>query len=210
MLGTFAILYREVRSPGADDLQLIENASHIAGIAIERHMSEQKLRHERDRLRLLLEITNSMTSKLDLASLLEALSTNLLGVTRCDFCALLLPDADSGQLRVTILYNPEARGSICDGTIVPIHGSICGKAFRTGKTQHFHRLRRRRATTLKASGTAKVDASIERVMAEGLKSGCDLPLIGRSGVVGVLAALKPVGKGIRRDESPFSNRWPAR
>src|SRR6478672_3240407 len=60
VLGTFAILYREARSPVADDLELIENASHIAGIAIERHMSEQKLRQERDRLRLLLEITNSM------------------------------------------------------------------------------------------------------------------------------------------------------
>jgi formate hydrogenlyase transcriptional activator len=34
VLGTFAILYREVRNPGAIDLQLIENASHIAGIAI--------------------------------------------------------------------------------------------------------------------------------------------------------------------------------
>jgi signal transduction histidine kinase len=43
-LGTFAILYREVRSPGAADLQLIENASHIVGIAIERHINEQELR----------------------------------------------------------------------------------------------------------------------------------------------------------------------
>src|SRR5258706_8617481 len=101
-------------------------------------MNEEELRCERDRLRLLLEITNSMTSKLDLRRLVEALSTNLLRVTRCDFCALLLPDADSGQLRVTTLYNPEARGSLCDGTLVPIHGSRCDKAFRTGKTQHFH------------------------------------------------------------------------
>src|SRR6266404_9928495 len=36
VLGTFAILYRQVRSPGAADLELIENASHIVGIAIER------------------------------------------------------------------------------------------------------------------------------------------------------------------------------
>src|SRR5580704_7142633 len=34
VLGTFAILYREVRSPNAVDLQVIENASHVAGIAI--------------------------------------------------------------------------------------------------------------------------------------------------------------------------------
>src|SRR5882757_2594399 len=48
-LGTFAILYREVRSPGTSDLHLIEEASHITGIAIERHMNEEALRHERDR-----------------------------------------------------------------------------------------------------------------------------------------------------------------
>ncbi len=78
VLGTFAILYREVREPDAIDLQLIESAGHIAGIAIERHSQEQALRHERDRLRLLLEVTNSTTSKLDLPALIEALSTNLL------------------------------------------------------------------------------------------------------------------------------------
>src|ERR1700683_933983 len=98
-LGTFSLNYREPRSPSADDLQLIENASHIAGIAIERHMNEEALRRERDRLRLLLEITNSMTSKLDLRRLVDVLSTDLLRVTRSDFCSLLLPDADSGALR---------------------------------------------------------------------------------------------------------------
>ena len=128
-LGTFSINYHEPRSPGANDLRLIENASHITGIAIERQMNEEELRRERDRLRLLLEITNSMTSKLDLRRLVEVLSTNLLRVTRSDFCSLLLPDADSGELRLTILYNPESHGAICDGAIIPIDGSICGKVF---------------------------------------------------------------------------------
>src|SRR5581483_6934982 len=94
LLGTFAIHYREARSPGVTDVELIENASQIAGIAIERHLNEEKLRLERDRLRLLLEITNSITSKLDLRHLVETLSTDLLRVMRCDLCALLLPDAD--------------------------------------------------------------------------------------------------------------------
>jgi formate hydrogenlyase transcriptional activator len=49
ILGTFAIHYREARSPDAIDLELIENFSHIAGIAIERHLNEEKLRYERDR-----------------------------------------------------------------------------------------------------------------------------------------------------------------
>src|ERR1700757_5454142 len=55
-LGTFSINYREPRSPKAKDLRLIENASYITGIAIERHMKEEALRRERDRLRLLLQI----------------------------------------------------------------------------------------------------------------------------------------------------------
>jgi formate hydrogenlyase transcriptional activator len=53
---------------------------------------------------------------------------------------LLLPDADSGELRLTTLYNPDARGSLCDGMIIPIHGSICGKAFWTGKTHAISKL----------------------------------------------------------------------
>ena len=89
ILGTFAIHYREARKPGATDLQLIENASHIAGIAIERHLNEERLRHERDRLRLLLEITSSVTSRLDLRQVVEALSTNLFRIMQCDVSALL-------------------------------------------------------------------------------------------------------------------------
>ena len=201
-LGTFAILYREARSPGASDLQLIEEASHITGIAIERHINEEALRRERDRLRLLLEITNSMTSKLDLRRLIEALSTNLLSVTRCDFCALLLPNADSGQLRVTILYNPEARGSLRNGTLIPIHGSSCDKAFRTGKTQHFHSFEEVRDDP-EYFGSSVGRPFYQRVMAEGLVSGCDLPLIGRSGVVGVLAALKRSERAFERDDVVF-------
>jgi formate hydrogenlyase transcriptional activator len=202
VLGTFAILYREVRTPDAIDLQLIENASHIAGVAIERHIHEEALRYEHDRLRLLLEITNSTTSKLDLPRLVEALSTNLLSVTRCDFCALLLPDADSGELRLTTLYNPEARNSLCDGTIIPIHGSICGKAFWSGKTQHFNHFEEVRYDP-ESFGNSVGRRFYQCVMAEGLVSGCDLPLIGRSGVVGVLAALKRSERAFQRDDVIF-------
>src|SRR5215472_12389681 len=201
VLGTFAILYREARSPDATDLQLIENASHIAGIAIERHSNEEALRLERDRLRLLLEITNSMTSKLDLPRLFEALSTDLLRVTRCDFCSLLLPDADSGELRMKILYNPESRGYVCDG-IIPIHGSMCGKAFWTGKTQYFNNVEEHRNDP-ETFGNKAGRPYFQRHMDEGLISGCDLPLIGRRGVVGVLAALKRTEKAYSKDDVAF-------
>ena len=201
-LGTFAILYREMRSPGISDVQLIEYASHITGIAIERHRNEEELRRERDRLRLLLEITNSMTSKLDLPRLVDVLSTNLLRVTRSDFCALLLPDADSGELRLTILYNPESRGFISDGMNIPLYGSICGKTFRTGKSQHFDSLEELRDDP-ESLGTDVGRLFYEQLAAEGLKSGCDLPLIGRSGVLGVLSALKRSERAFEKEDVEF-------
>src|SRR5215813_6411551 len=134
VLGTFSINYREPRSPSASELQLIENASHITGIAIERHMNEEELRRERDRLRLLLEITKSVTSRLDLRQVVEALSTSLFKVMQCDVSALLLPDSRSGELRVTTLYNPGAKGPFREGSMVPVNSSISGHVFRTGKS----------------------------------------------------------------------------
>jgi formate hydrogenlyase transcriptional activator len=196
VLGTFAIHYREARSPDPIDLQLIENASHIAGIAIERHLNEERLRLERDRLRLLLEITNSVTSKLDIRRLVETLSTDLLRVTRCDFCALLLPDVNGARLRVTVLYNPEERGAIRDGTIVPLKGSTCGKAFLTAKSQHINRLEDLRNDP-ETFGSREGRRFFDQVMAEGLQSACEVPLVGRKGVVGVLGAFS-------RSESAFS------
>lgn len=197
VLGTFAIHYRDPRSPQNADLQLIEKASHIAGIAIERHLNEQSLRQERDRLRLLLGITNSMASKLDLGHLIKALSTNLLSVTRCDFCALLLPNGKKDHLRVTILYNPESRGGISDGAFVPIKGSTCGKAFLSGKNQLINRLEEVRLDP-ETYGSTEGKLFFERVTAEGLKSGCELPLAGRKGVIGVLGAFS-------RSERAFSD-----
>jgi formate hydrogenlyase transcriptional activator len=202
VLGSFAILYRQVRSPSINDLRLIENASHIAGIAIERQRNGEKLWQERDRLRLLLEITNSMTSKLDFRRLVEALSTDLLRVTRCDFCALLLPQADRKHLRATVLYNPQSRGFIADGALVPIAGSTCGKAFRTGKNEHIHNIEDLRDDPA-SFGAPEGQRFFEKMQAEGLQSGCELPLIGRNGVVGVLSAMSRAKRAFIQDDFAF-------
>jgi predicted signal transduction protein with EAL and GGDEF domain/sensor domain CHASE-containing protein len=45
VLGTFAIYYCEPRSPSALELDLVERAAHLAGIAIERKQAEQTLLH---------------------------------------------------------------------------------------------------------------------------------------------------------------------
>ncbi|HZG56440.1 EAL domain-containing protein [Paenibacillus sp.] len=44
-IGTFAMYYRECRAPGEDDLQLIERARSLAGLAIERKRQDETIRH---------------------------------------------------------------------------------------------------------------------------------------------------------------------
>lgn len=48
--GTFAMYYRDVRAPSADDLALIGTASHMAGIALSRLRREEELQRHREHL----------------------------------------------------------------------------------------------------------------------------------------------------------------
>jgi formate hydrogenlyase transcriptional activator len=51
VLGTFGMYYREVRQPGPSEIQLIDNAGRIAGIAIERERSREALRSASEEIR---------------------------------------------------------------------------------------------------------------------------------------------------------------
>ena len=55
ILGTFAIYYRERRQPTAADFEIMERMTHLAGIAIERHRSEESARE-------LSEVIHTLTS----------------------------------------------------------------------------------------------------------------------------------------------------
>lgn len=65
VLGTFAMFYHEPRSPGEHELRLIEVATHIAGIAIERKLAEEELRASEERFRHLYTATPAMLHAID-------------------------------------------------------------------------------------------------------------------------------------------------
>jgi two-component system NarL family sensor kinase len=54
-LGTFAVYSRESTSPTEDNLRLVERATHLASIAVERHQAEEGLRESERLLRLVLD-----------------------------------------------------------------------------------------------------------------------------------------------------------
>jgi PAS domain S-box-containing protein len=68
VLGSFAMYYREVRSPTEDDMHLIGIASHLAGIAIERERRERELAQHRTHLEEMVEArTAELTTAMERA-----------------------------------------------------------------------------------------------------------------------------------------------
>ena len=73
VLGTFCMYHRAVRHPGPSEIQLIDHASRIAGIAIERDRSESTLRQAYRELRQLVDFLPQHVIVLDAeGSLLQA------------------------------------------------------------------------------------------------------------------------------------------
>jgi len=60
-LGTFAIYYREPRTPDAQHLQIIAHATHLVALAIERDRDKTQLRAAEDRYRTLVECLPAIT-----------------------------------------------------------------------------------------------------------------------------------------------------
>src|SRR5471032_1731718 len=98
VLGSFAMYYREVRSPNAQDLSLIDAATDMAGIAISRMRHERELQRHRTHLEeLVAERTAALTlaneqseqANRELAAALENLSITQAELVRRDKLAAL-------------------------------------------------------------------------------------------------------------------------
>jgi len=65
VLGTAALYYREPREPNAQDLELIERMTHIAGIAIDRRLADEALRRREQEFKALVENAPDCIARFD-------------------------------------------------------------------------------------------------------------------------------------------------
>ncbi len=138
-----------------------------------------------DRLQLLLDVTNQVVSNLQLRDLLRAISSSVRRVMQCDVVSVCFPDSEMQGLQTFVIDFPDSKGFIRED-LIPIEGSLGGFVFRTGKPWAGN-----------ASDLLRLGIRNDPAMAEGLKTGCVLPLVSRNGVLGVLT----LG---RREDNPFS------
>src|SRR5882757_3769818 len=138
-LGTLGICSQSRNAYRREDVCFLQLLARGVALAIDDALNLRKsqaarleLERQNDRLKLLLDLTNRITSNLDLAELLRAVSGSVRQVMECDLVAITLLDSESGQFRIYALDFPGSKGLLHEETVTS-HGRATRRAFETLK-----------------------------------------------------------------------------
>ncbi len=149
-----------------------------------------ELQREHDRLKLLLDMANTLTSNLELRDLLRAVAGSIRKEKHCDGVGVWLPEVELGQLRHFAVDFPEGKGFLREDMLRPLDWSYLGRVLKTGKP-----VVRTKSEIMNDQG------SLTR--AEGIESLCALPLISRSRTLGVLTLASRVENAFSPESVDF-------
>jgi formate hydrogenlyase transcriptional activator len=143
--------------------------------------AQAELQRQNSRLQLLLNLTNRITSNLELQELLRSISANIREVMQCDAVAVALPEPASDSFRVCALDFPDGKGVLKEDMLQsPIESGPPRQALDTLKPVIVNAV---------SEGDIGREA-YEILVAEGFKSHCFIPLVTRGRALGVLAILR--------------------
>jgi formate hydrogenlyase transcriptional activator len=192
-LGTLGIASRDRNAYRSEDVCFLQLLSRGIALAIDDALNLRKSRAARlkverqnTRLKLLLDMTNRITSNLDLTDLLRAISGSVRKVMECDLVSISMQDADSGQFRVCALDFPNSNGFVREELVTP-PDRVSGRAFET--------LRPVIMNQFDPAEFGPEGAQI--IIGEGLKTLCIVPLVNRGRALGLLCLA-------RKKENSFS------
>ena len=183
-VGAMAIGSVQPSAYDATDIEFLRQVGAQVAVAVDNALNsqnaqlyQQELARERDRLHLLLEVNNALVSTLDLHELLSAISGCLRRVMNHDYAGLALFDPATRQLRLHALDFPQGKGLVQEEMVVPLQGTPTGEVFLT-----------RQPALVSSADAKRFPAAIsQRFRAEGLESGCVVPLITANRTVGTLS-----------------------
>jgi formate hydrogenlyase transcriptional activator len=179
-LGVFGIS-RDTVNPFSEEeigfLRLIGRVVAFAlddGLNLRRAQSAQAcLKLQNGRLQLLLNLTNRVTSNLKLRDVLRAVAANIREVMRCDAVAVSLLDPATAKHRLYALDFPQSKGFLREEEVLTATD-----------------VQKRVLETLKPAVVDTTQAPPElraKVLAEGLRHSCLIPLVNREQAVGILS-----------------------
>ena len=183
-LGVFGIASDHPNLYSPEDIGFLQLIARVVAFALDDGLNlrraetaQRELQRQNDRLNLLLNLTNRITSNLELRELLRAIAANIREVTQCEMVGVSLPDPSSGQYRIQALDFPHGKGLIREELLSTRQSGASKRALETLKP-----------TIVKTSDPEMVSPEMyDVVMAEGLKALCLIPLVNRGRALGVLS-----------------------
>jgi len=161
---------------GEDDVELLRRVAELVALALENAMTQAAFLEEKQRLQMLLEVSTTLMSNLDVRQLFPSISDLIRKVIHQDYASVALYEEGNRSLRVYALDSPLGEELISPETVLPIAESAAGLVFQKGETKVCNR------EDLVAMGSPMVTRMLEL----GIQSFCSIPLITRKGKLGTL------------------------
>jgi formate hydrogenlyase transcriptional activator len=181
-LGVFGINRDTVNPFSEEEISFLGLIGRVVAFALDDGLNLRRAQHQNDQLQLLLNLTNRITSNLQLRDLLRAIAA----IIRADAVTVALPDAASEKFRVFAMDFPHGKGVVKEELLVTPSAAV-KKALDTLKPV---------VVDMREHNELASDAS-DIVVAEGIKAFCNIPLANRGRALGILSIL-------RTKETPFS------
>lgn len=164
------------------DLEFLQQAVKLVAVAVDSTLNYQKakqyqqeLTHERDTLRLILNINNAIVSNLDLQSLFLAIASCLRLALKHDYTSLALYDEQRDGFTLHALDFPKGKGYMQPEMKTSLN-SPAGLAFKNSKPLYFN-----------SEGLSSFNSEVSRsLIADGIRSICCIPLISHSRKIGTI------------------------
>jgi formate hydrogenlyase transcriptional activator len=185
-LGVFGINRDTVNPFSEEEISFLGLIGRVVAFALDDGLNLRRAQHQNDQLQLLLNLTNRITSNLELRDLLRAIAANIREVMHADAVTVVLPDAGSEKFRVLAMDFPHGKGVVKEELLVTPSAAV-KKALDTLKPVVIN--------TWEPNELASETSDI--VAAEGIKAFCLIPLVNRGRFLGILSIL-------RRTEIPFT------
>jgi formate hydrogenlyase transcriptional activator len=197
-LGAMGFGSLQARTYQPAELAFMQQVAKQVAVAVDNALHSEdsvayqgQLARERDRQRLLLEVNNAIVSHLELQELLKAISVSLRRLVPHDLAGFTLYDAEKNCLLAQALDFPRNQDFVETGVAIPLEGTPEGQAFTTRQT-----------VLIKNLDLADFPAEImKRAAAEGLKSGCTVPLISHGRVLGTLSVVSMQAEAFTEEDA---------
>jgi formate hydrogenlyase transcriptional activator len=183
-VGVLGLASRAENAYGDADLEFLQRVAEQVGLAVENVGQRQRalayqrqVASERDRLRLLLDLNNVLVSNREIRDLFPAISDCLRQVVAHDYASLALLEPGGSLLRLHALVFPEGKGLVHQEMAFPLENSPGGWA-----------LSHRKPLLVDPLSAEQYPAEITaRMISEGVRCACWLPLITRNAALGTLS-----------------------